>query len=91
MRCGNCKGDHEAVSTVKLCYETRKCVWQVPAAPGYVNCHWCALVHTMADYEYESESAAAEAHAEYLVEQRQERWFEERGGCEEPERERIPF
>jgi hypothetical protein len=38
IRCGSCKGRHGSARAVKACYEARKAIWQIPAAPGFLVC-----------------------------------------------------
>lgn len=85
ITCGNCHGKHDSVATVKLCYDTRSCIWQIPASPGYVATN--GIVLSMDEYNALLDYWQAEAEAERLCELRAEQWWEERGAYEPDERE----
>jgi len=85
IRCGHCKGRHRSVQAVKVCYETRQCIWQIPAAPGFMNDSWTGEILSIDESMAQAEDFAAQQRGEIWAEMAVERYLE--GWYRMPDRE----
>jgi hypothetical protein len=78
IRCGHCKGRHQSVAAVKVCYDTRDCIWQIPAAPGYMTGSYSvvqSIDEAIAEAEDFAAQQAGEIWAENAIERHYEGWY----------------
>lgn len=67
VKCGSCRGRHSSVQAVKMCYETAKAIWQVPAAHGYMLGSYNTII-SMDEAVAEQEDFAAQQEGEIWAE-----------------------
>jgi hypothetical protein len=81
IRCGNCKNPHQSVRAVRMCYDTVTCIWQIPAAFGFMVGSY-GQVLSMDEAISEGDEFAAQQAGEIWAESKMS-WVAGGGSCED--------